>query len=677
LPVTVESLGACLAAAELILYYTAAFAWCRSKGCTLSESLAISPVVVLMLISLVFQTAFLAGLPLLSGVSEVILTPAAFVVLARNRKMMLPAVSAIRRWCSERPLISVCLATAWGYLAGQAFLLPPSPLYWQPLSQVLQFQQHGTVFTPSAALLGDGSIGTPLGPLNALILPHLFLRFGSDLGVGLIGFTAYLSIVFSVYALSRRYAWPPNAFTAAVIVAAMPRLVLLATSPGYEILPAATALVCLLAVFRALESPNSANLWLLMTGLPFQIAGSAMDVVFAAVLVPLVCILLFRRHGFRTWWRLLAVRPLATLAILLAAGVFLQLGPIAHNLASGRSWLGVSAAQPLVFNSDGIQGAAANGIRYLLQSAHLTLPVEVFSRWAFGFTFTGLLQGIYDHLAAPLLGARGAAAVFRIFWAPDERVTWFGPLAFLLVLPAVLYALWRGPRRLKSLATALTGYLFLVLLIPAWKPENVRYFDVLFTCGGVCLAFLLPPWRLTRRGRRVLLVACSLLLGYAGLFNTFKPAVLWRPGFSNIRPAMQKGAVGADLKPLRRSGIPSNSIWRAFRWGRDRNLYAAAVFGDNRCEILNQKVSQTTTLWLVCRELQLAYPFLLHHRGAMLLPLEQVSTGGILRAADAGPLAVLFVDADDRLPALSLPHRFLWRADPSAARLPGALLRIP
>ena len=98
-----------------------------------------------------------------------------------------------------------------------------------------------------------------LPSLNILILPHLFLRCQTDWGVGILGFMAYLSISFSTYALSRRYAWPPTAATASIIVLSLPRLVYLSTSPGHEIIPTATALFCLLALFRAVESPNLPN----------------------------------------------------------------------------------------------------------------------------------------------------------------------------------------------------------------------------------------------------------------------------------------------------------------------------------------------------------------------------------------------------------------------------------
>ena len=97
----------------------------------------------------------------------------------------------------------------------------------------------------------------------------------------------------------------------------------------------------------------------------------------------------------------------------------------------------------------------------------------------------------------------------------DRTLAWFGPFAGLLVLPAVGWALRRGPRRLKSLALCLTAYGGLVALIPAWAPGNVRHFTLFFVCAGFTTAFLLPPWRMTRRRRRVLQVSATALMAYA------------------------------------------------------------------------------------------------------------------------------------------------------------------
>jgi hypothetical protein len=85
----------------------------------------------------------------------------------------------------------------------------------------------------------------------------------------------------------------------------------------------------------------------------------------------------------------------------------------------------------------------------------------------------------------------------------------------ILVGPAWLKALVRGPRRLKAVAVALAGYLYLASLLPAWQPGNGRLFMPFWCCAGFMVAFLLPPWRFTRSGRLGLQGISAALLLYA------------------------------------------------------------------------------------------------------------------------------------------------------------------
>jgi hypothetical protein len=96
-------------------------------------------------------------------------------------------------------------------------------------------------------------------------------------------------------------------------------------------------------------------------------------------------------------------------------------------------------------------------------------------------------------------------------------VSWFGPLAFFLVQPAVVTALFRGPRRLKAVALALFVYVYLVCLIPEWHPGNSVFFSFFYAQAGFFTAFLLPPWRLGRRAKRGLQVICLLILVHSCL----------------------------------------------------------------------------------------------------------------------------------------------------------------
>jgi hypothetical protein len=144
----------------------------------------------------------------------------------------------------------------------------------------------------------------------------------------------------------------------------------------------------------------------------------------------------------------------------------------------------------------------------------LTPPVERALDGLFGFNWDGLRIWVHNHLMTAIsnpyvLAASSSPGVV------DRATAWFGPLAGLLLAPSVGWALLRGSRRLKSLTLALVAYLALVALIPAWRPGNVRYFTVFFVNAGFTTAFLLPPWRMTRRRRRFLQACAITLMGYA------------------------------------------------------------------------------------------------------------------------------------------------------------------
>lgn len=326
----------------------------------------------------------------------------------------------------------------------------------------------------------------------------------------IIGFAAYLSIGFATYALSRRYAWPPTALTVAMIILTLPRLVLQTPTPGGEVVSAAAALFCLLAIYRSVEEPRILDLALLFVGIPFSIRGNPSGGIFPLILVLLSGVLLYRRHG-GALWKLMVID---NWPILLAASI--------PAIIFWRTWHLFSAK--IVQHSDGLAGAGANLLRYLFQSAHFTLPMDRLFEWMFDFRITGFLNGLYKKTVSPLLGGAGAAVPFDLVWFPAADTTWFGPFGFLLILPALLFGLFRGHRRLKAIAVALAGYVWIIGLTASWERTNGAFFTIFFVCAGVEAAFLLPPWRLTRRGRRWIQALCLLLFFYS-LFSLWSKPV--------------------------------------------------------------------------------------------------------------------------------------------------------
>ena len=481
------------AGGEIALISSAALILLRQTGMTLAEAGAYGLICSLMLLSLVLQVAILAGCPRAALPFEALLLAVAAGYLLRHCGRLRPEAAALVEFTRRHPLVFGGILSTLSLLV---FLLVTMPA----------INDAGGAFSWNAL----AGIDRPPGgePSNHRVLVDLFKRL-SD-GSGLLGLLGYLVIGLATYALARRYAWPPTAATVTLVVMSQPRLLYQALSSGEEILPAAVGVFCLLALYRTVEQPRFTDLVLLVLGLVFAVADQPLGVAFPVVLGLLSVVVLYRRHGGLIWWRMARRRYAVSLAVAAAALVFSQFWrwPAAGSGAGASRY-------PL--NADAIVGAAANAVRYLMQSFDLLPAPDHLLHWMFHVRLMESINSLYRMWVEPLLGQQGAAAPFALAWGFDPHVAWFGPLGFALVLPAVGYALVRGPRRLKAVAIAMTGYGYLACLIPAWLPGNAALFTRFFACSGFMVAFLLPPWRLTRRDKLGLQVFCLLLLCYAAL----------------------------------------------------------------------------------------------------------------------------------------------------------------
>jgi len=667
-------IAATIVTVEIGLLFLAGFALFRSWGHTFAEAAAYALITTLMLLSCLFQVAFLIGNPSISIGAEVAFTTLAAIMSYRLRRYLSQAWLIIRNFVSGHPVAGTVLLICFGYLAMQAFVIPPDNIHWENLGQVLRFQQHGTLFS-SGFSTGDQAVAfdQALFPVNTIILPHLFLRFHTDMGIGLFGLMAYLSIGFSTYALARRYSWPPTAFTVTMVVMSFPRFVYMATSPGYEIIPAAVAVFCLLAIYRVVERPNIKDLLFLFLGILFCISGKWMCLAFPAVILPLSFILLFRRHGALTWWKLIKDHKWPALIALLPAVIFSQTWLFIYNAVYHGSWLGPEGTAGFAYNTDGIYGAIANMLRYFLESAHFIRPVDIICQWMVHFSIAGMFQKIYGFLIAPLFGNLGAAAPFKIAWIPSETLSWFGPFGFFLAIPAVIYALVRGPRRLKATAIALFGYLILLVLIPAWTPENVRFFSILYACGGFCIAFFLPPWRFTKSGKKGLQIASALLLVYACSSNIMKPVIGIKPALDGIKNLV----VGkySDSGKFFHDAV-KKSIWMSSDWGRDRFALSKNLFGDDRVAECAGLIDIGSRVVACYKDSSLIYPFMLACKNVDFVLLPSRKAGAEKKIELYKPDYLLCIDTDLPFsPAGSRPLK-IWQSSKADSTLKGVLIQL-
>ncbi len=497
--------------AETAIFILAGFAWFLSRGYTFAEAGAGAVVTVFMVLSLIHQVSFFIGSPLPGFILEPAALAAILIFGIRRLPHLFGRLMSATGFVRRETFSGLTIAVAWTVMAGLV------GLGWLSTDHLLAGHPWSGLMTGSATgglaqLAGAG----PIVPLNATALFFHTARFGLGPNACGFGLLAHMAVGFSTYALARRYAWPPMALTVTLMVLSMPRLVFLGIWPSSELVSAAAIAFSVVLIYRLVEQYQSVDLRLFLLGILFSIDAHPMSIALAPVMALLLMVIMIRRHGWLLWRELIAAKPLFTALSLLPALGLAQVPVFALNLAHGQPLFGAAIA----FENDGILGAAANLIRFIFISVDPTEPLQQMLVWLLGLDLNRLLMGIYNTLVAPVFGHAGVHGPFTPILSGSGGMS-FGPFALLLVLPAMIHALVRGPRRLKALSVAWMGYLYLAALVVAWNPDSLTVLSPLYAANGFMVAFSLPPWRLRRRGMRLLQAAFALLMAWAIAYGAF------------------------------------------------------------------------------------------------------------------------------------------------------------
>jgi hypothetical protein len=481
------------------------FSYFRIQGNTLAETMAYALVACIMVQAWVAQVLLIIGKTSLY-LPVIILGMAASIkiCLSHYRKFIF-AFGAFIQFIRNHQVAASGFLLGWGY-TGVVCIWPLVPFHQKTL---LEYQPIWDEMHPIF------KIWVTAPDMVLPVLNHVI--FGASwqppLAFALTNLSAYAAIGFTTYALARRYAWPPLAITVTLLVISMPRVVYQSMTAPSELLPASAALLAILALFRMCEQPHGRDLIMLVITISYCVSGGRLCYLMPAVLCALSLVVLRRRYG-SALWRQFASGPWirVSFATAMVAVVFSQVGVVCANLMMDKSWIGESMHYRLAFNSDAHFGLLGNMARYMFLTFELPITVDRFFDWAFGFSLLEGLKGLYVWAVAVPLGTRGAAVAFDWTWAPIRELSWFGPVGFFLVIPSMIMALLRGPRRLKTTALAMVAYWMLIALIIAWQPGNVRLMTRFFICNGFFMAFLLPAWRIGGSGQLALQVLSILLL---------------------------------------------------------------------------------------------------------------------------------------------------------------------
>lgn len=491
--------------AETVIFAMAGFAWFRSMGYTFAEAGAGAVVSLFVVLSLVHQFCMFIGSPWPAYILEC----AALAAILFFGRRWLPQLSghlaSATGMLRREALSGLTLAGGWAVMAGLLAFGWLSADYFQPVhpwNELIAGWKYGG--------LGRMAATDPIPVLNTQALFFHTARFGLGPNACGFGLLAHMAVGFSTYALARRYGWPAMALTVTLMVLSMPRLVFLGLWPSSELVSSAAIAFGLVLIYRLIEQHQPADLRMFLLCILFSIDSHPTNIALVPVMVLLLLVVMIRRHGWLLWREMATANPFLTALALLPALGLAQIPAGVLNLANGHPLFGSAVAVDNV----GILGAAANLVRYIFISVDPTEPIRQMLAWLVGIDLNRLLVGIYNTLVAPIFGYAGVQASFYPVLSGSSQMG-FGPFACLLVLPAMIHALMRGPRRLKALCVAWGGYLYLAALLVNWQPGNIAFLSPLFAANGFVVAFSLPPWRLRRRGMRLLQVDFAILFAWS------------------------------------------------------------------------------------------------------------------------------------------------------------------
>lgn len=465
------------------LIASAAWLCFRSSGRTLAEAGVSALMITYIAICLCIQTAAILGRVWPAILMSVAAAGAALILIRRFRFLALQSWRDLLDFFPAYPLAIATGAAAICFRGLWAAAEPSAVFFPLPAAEI---QSLATLHITS--LLGSQTV--------PFVRAYHFLT----------GMMAYGAIGLSTYALSRRHAWPPAALTATLAVLSMPRLANPFQAPVSELITTAAALFVLVALYRTVESLRFDDLMMLVLGLSCSGSNHPMGWLLPCILIFLTVLLIHRRHGW------LHLASLVREHLLLAAGVSAVAVIMWSIWRHAIGFIGQTDHSIIRYNSDGLSGAVVNLARYVLQgaqanpSAH-TSWVRPASLW-----WQAILEAVYHNTMHLLDGNVAAAARFKL---PADAG--FGPLSLILVLPAVGYTLFQGPRRLRAVAMSIAWYWFLLALIPAWHPDNIQLLMPLIAISGFTVAYFLPPWRFSRTGHLLLNLICLLSLCYSVL----------------------------------------------------------------------------------------------------------------------------------------------------------------
>jgi hypothetical protein len=516
------------------------------------------------------------------------------------------------------------------------------------LSRVFLFEQEKSLFLENV-----NTVRQSMFVVGADILNYGFLRLNQDYGVGIFSWLAYISIGLGTYGLARSFASPQVSVATTLIITSLPQFCFQATSTKNDIFTAASAVFCFLTGDRLLKQPNVKNLALMLLGLAY---GFSTKTTFVAFLAPFglgFTAIAFWQIGWRKLYQIIVHNWRYFLVLTAPILIISQSWLFLHNTLATKDATGGGTIK-IVTNSGNL-GGIANLIRYFLQSIHL-FPLDYIASGRLGFDLGEKISNFYKQVFYPIFGdiSMGTASdgflTFNTKTLPHEDFAWYGPLALVIILPAIFWSLWKGNYWLKVQSLSLLGFILIFSYKLIWTPWSNRYVVLFFTASGACVAFFLqqiPHKYQLKVGRGITTIALILLIS-ASVFNVTKPL----GGLS----------ITQFFKP---------NIWTKTAWGSDRLYYARKHHQDDRVEQFRHFVPPRAKVALLAGEKSWIYHFYLVNSQAKIVP----TIWSKLQNKSSGYDYLFCLDVECNPQKLSTFERVLWQSSNKAVR-PSVLAQL-
>lgn len=503
---------------EVFLWLTALYLLIRKTVAFRLAALSYAIIILFAAASAAIQMLFLFASWKYSWVLDLILIPYVILAIVRNRSTLQSDVMHARAMLARAPLLATMFGAMLTYLLMQAVLLPPTNAdsHAYNLARLLIYQNENSLWPEQ----NTSCLHQLVFPYGYDILHFVFLRFYSDLGLGLFGFLSYAAILASTYAITQQYfASRRLSLLTTLVIGSLTDLVLQATNTKNDLPCAALASVAFLAVLSWRQTRQPFHLMIALVCVSFGVIVKSYFAMFALPYSALIFWWMCRHHELRCSLRPgLVVRhwPVLSLVVLLGvvAGVFF----IRCHVRYGHPF-GPEAFRKGGMNAGGIAGGALNAARYLAQ-------ITSWPRLLGGDRLTQL----HDQLLGDNRSL-GVAAGERVDLAgpqravmPQEDLSWYGPLGLLIILPAVVAGLFK-PGTVRSIALTILCFSGLLCLTLGWALTYGRYFAISFGASGLCVASFLAPIVHKQRACRLLCAASVLLCIGTITLNLSKPLV--------------------------------------------------------------------------------------------------------------------------------------------------------